>query len=76
MGTVPQPMDEGPSKTEQVTRVLIAGHPQAAVRRIVLYLLATTGVFLTLMLPQPLSGPPAILAALALMDLALTDQLV
>lgn len=67
MVTTPEAPEAPPTKTdkaEQAVRVLIAGHPAGAVRRLALYAVALVGVLL---------WPP--LAAVALLLLAATDKL-
>lgn len=81
MVTTPEEIEEPPTRLEQVredveafTRIIIAGSPVGAVRRIVLYLVI--GIAL---LPLATGGPAGIVVGgvglIALLLLAMTDHL-
>ena len=77
MGTVPLPVKEEPTaavRVESGLREVIAGHPQGAVRRIVLYDVLGVALIVTLAIP-PITGLAVIVAVIAWAMLATTDQL-
>ena len=81
MGTVPAKPRTGdePSRIDSAVRIAIAGHPRAAVRRIVLWVVLFTmlGVCIVVMPDQNAVMATALLAALMVASLlALSDQLV
>jgi hypothetical protein len=73
--TNPQAVEPEPSRNERVVRDVIAGHPEGAVRRIVLYLVlgvaALGGIALDGIVGLVFGG----IALIALLLLAMTDQL-
>lgn len=81
MGTVPTKpkTDADPSTVESAVRSAIAGHPRGQVRRIVLWIVAYTGLVAAILLfpipIPPLVGLALIVALIALMLLMLTDGL-
>lgn len=74
MVTTPDGIDPDATTPQEdaarIARSLIAGHPEGAVRRIVLYWLALVSLVVAIFLP-----PVLVVTASALVLLALTDQL-
>lgn len=71
------PHDEAPSFTdrvEQAGRTLIAGHPAGAVRRIALYLVAVICLGATATFATPLGALVSVGGLVAILLLAITDQ--
>jgi hypothetical protein len=62
-------------RAEPIIRSAIAGHPQGAIRRIILYVLVASAVLLSASLDGLAAIIFAIVAVVALLLLALTDQL-
>ena len=56
-------------------RSALAGHPQGAIRRIVLYLITTVALAVILVWPDTARGVATIIAMSAVLLLAITDQL-
>lgn len=73
MVTNPEEEPTEPTAAERGARSVIAGHPQGAVRRIVLYLVAVTGLALASTVGLETLG--LFVGLIALMLLAATDRL-
>ena len=70
--------DEQETKADEVeaaARVIIAGHPQGAVRRIVLYIVLALCVFIGIVADGPVGLVSGGFALVALLLLSMTDQL-
>lgn len=71
-----QPEDETVAdRVMPVVRSVLAGHEQGAIRRIILYVVAVTGVIAAVGVGGGLGLLLAIVAVIATLLLALTDQL-
>ena len=66
-----------PDKAERAMRSAIAGHPQGAIRRIVLYVTTCIAILVAVLVQAPIAVSVAALsvAFAALLLLAVTDQL-
>lgn len=70
MVTLPEAVEPPPSEREEIVRTVIAGHPQGAIRRGILYIVMFAAMGLAFYVP-----PFIVVALVAGTLLATTDQL-
>lgn len=72
---IPEPEQTVAERAVPVLRNVIAGHPQGAVRRIVLYVIGAASIVASASVGGGLGLILAVVAVIAVLLLALTDQL-